>query len=244
MRQDQVRRALCAFVLPAVLVAGCSHIPKVPDDRAVLEPPDEYVVGPGDHLAVKLFYTAELNEEVVVRPDGRISLQLVGDVPVAGHTPAQIAQDLTTRYDQHLSKPDVAVIVRGFASQKAYVGGEVKAPTMVLIDGRTTVADAVFAAGGSLDTAELSSVVLLRRGPERREAYRVDLSDALEAQAPLPVLRPYDVVYVPKSFIAKVGMYVDLYINRILPRNAAFNVIYEIDKVDPTAGLGAITGVP
>lgn len=87
-------------------------------------------------------------------------------------------------------------------------------------------------------------MVLLRRGPEGREAYRVDLDDALEAQAPLPVLRPYDVVYVPKSFIAKVGMYVDLYINRIIPRNAAFNVIYEIDKVDPTAGLGSVVGAP
>lgn len=247
MHHGQARRVLRALVLLpvfAVVAVGCSHVPRVPNDRAVLEPPDEYIVGPGDHLAVKFFYTAELNEEVVVRPDGRISLQLVGDVPVAGRTPGQITADLSGRYQQYLSKPEVAVIVRAFASQKAYVGGEVKAPTMVRIDGRTTVADAVFAAGGSLDTAELSSVVLLRRGPESREAYRVDLANALEAEAPLPVLRPYDVVFVPKSFIAKVGMYVDLYLNRILPRNAAFNVIYEIDKTDPTAGLGAITGAP
>jgi len=221
------------FALAAALLAGgCAmHIPRLPDDPSVLEPPEEYLIGAGDMLSVKLFYTSELNEEVTVRPDGRISLQLVGDVPVAGRTPEQASKELRERYAGYLTKPDVAVIMRGFASQKVFVGGEVRSPSMVMIDGRTTLADAVFQAGGTLDTAAMSSVILIRHKPGGRDVYRVDLSGGLEGEDPVPVLRSYDVVYVPKSFIAEVGMYVDLYINRLIPKNAMFTAFYSINPV-------------
>ncbi|RIL07153.1 MAG: sugar transporter [Proteobacteria bacterium] len=230
----------------ALLSAACaSDIPRLPDDRAVIEAETEYRIGPGDLLSVKFFYTNDLNEDLVVRPDGRISLQLVGELMAAGRTPAELSSDLQGLYAAHLLKPAVTVIVRGFASHKAFVGGEVKGPTAVPIDGRTTLADAVFQAGGPLDTAALSSVILLRKGAEGREAYRVDLSDGLMGREPLPVLRPYDVVFLPKSFIGKVGMYVELYINRIVPRNGSFMAFYELNPVDipntntPAAGSGA-----
>lgn len=207
------------------------HIPRLPDDPVLLEPTREYLIGGGDTLSVKLFYTAELNEEVTVRPDGRISLQLVGDVPVAGRTPEEVSQELRERYAGYLTQPDVTVIVRGFGSQKAFVGGEVKSPSMINIDGRMTLADAVFQAGGALDTAALSSVILIRAKTGGRDVYRVDLDGGLEGEDPVPVLRPYDVVYVPKSFIAQVGMYVDLYINRIIPKNATFTAFYQVNPV-------------
>ncbi len=215
-----------------LLTSACAmHIPRLPDDPVLLEPTREYLIGGGDTLSVKLFYTAELNEEVTVRPDGRISLQLVGDVPVAGRTPEEVSQELRERYAGYLTQPDVTVIVRGFGSQKAFVGGEVKSPSMINIDGRMTLADAVFQAGGALDTAALSSVILIRAKTGGRDVYRVDLDGGLEGEDPVPVLRPYDVVYVPKSFIAQVGMYVDLYINRIIPKNATFTAFYQVNPV-------------
>ena len=221
-------------VAAALLSCACASIPRIPDDDAILQPHGEYKIGSGDALSVKFFYTAELNEDVVVRPDGRISLQLVGEVVVGGRTPDEVSQELRDRYAGFLSQPNVAVIVRGFGSQKAFVGGEVKQPTMIPIDGRMTLADAVFSAGGALDTAAMSSVILIRKGEGEREVYRVDLSGALAGEDPIPVLRAYDVVYVPKSFIAEVGMYVDLYINRLLPKNAAFSAFYQIAPVVPT----------
>lgn len=219
-------------IAAALLAGGCAmHIPRLPDDPSVLEPQEEYQIGVGDSLSVKLFYTAELNEEVTVRPDGRISLQLVGDVPCAGRTPEEVSKDLRERYAGYLTQPDVAVIMRSFSSQKAFVGGEVRSPSMIMIDGRTTLAGGVFQAGGTLDTAAMSSVILIRHKPGGRDVYRVDLSGGLEGEDPVPVLRPYDVVYVPKSFIAEVGMYVDLYINRIIPKNSAFTAFYQINPV-------------
>jgi protein involved in polysaccharide export with SLBB domain len=224
-------RASFALAVALFAAACATDIPRLPDDRAVIEPESEYRIGPGDFLSVKFFHTAELNEDVVVRPDGRISLQLVGDVMSAGRTPAELSTELQDRYADHLMQPAVTVIMRGFASQKAFVGGEVKSPTMVPIDGRSTLADAVFQAGGPLDTAALSSVILLRKSAEGREVYRVDLGDSLEGREPLPVLRPYDVVFVPKSFIGKVGMYVELYINRIIPKSSGFMAFYELNPV-------------
>lgn len=105
------QKRVAMVLATALLSCACASIPRLPDEDAILEPQGEYRIGSGDALSVKLFYTAELNEDVVVRPDGRISLQLVGDVIVAGRT-----------------------------------------------------ADAVFAAGGSLDTAAMSSVILIRKG--------------------------------------------------------------------------------
>lgn len=231
------------FALAATLLLGaCAlHIPRLPDDPRVLEPQGEYRIGGGDALSIKLFYTSELNEDVTVRPDGRISLQLVGDVPVAGRTPEEVSQELRERYAGYLTQPDVTVIVRGFGSQKAFVGGEVKTPSMINIDGRMTLADAVFQAGGALDTAALSSVILIRHTEGGREVYRVDLGGGLEGEDPVPVLRPYDVVYLPKSFIAQVGMYVDLYINRIIPKNATFTAFYQVNPVG-NPSLGNATG--
>lgn len=225
----------CAAMVLATAVLSCAvaSIPKIPGDAVILEPQGEYRIGSGDALSVKLFYTAELNEDVVVRPDGRISLQLVGDVIVGGRTAEDVSQELRERYAAFLSQPNVAVIVRGFGSQKAFVGGEVKQPCMVPIDGRMTLADAVFSAGGALDTAAMSSVILIRKGEGDREVYRVDLNGALEGKDPLPVLRAYDVVYVPKSFIAQVGMYVDLYINSLIPKNATFSAFYQIAPALP-----------
>ena len=172
-------RALAAGSLALGAMACATNVKPLPDDGTVTRANERYEIGPGDGLSVKLFYTSELNEDVMVRPDGKISLPLVGEVAAAGRTPEDLSQDIRQRYDDFLEKPDVVVIVRSFGSQRAYVGGEVKVPSMVTIDGRTSVVDAVFATGGALDTAALSSVVLIRRGPNGREAYSVDLSDVL-----------------------------------------------------------------
>ena len=214
----------------SLLLSACVEmgIPEIPDESAVISPDQEFLIGRGDQLSIKFFYTAELNEDIVVRPDGKISLQLVGEIEAAGKTPAELSELLKQQYSRVLSKPEVVVILRHSSSNRAYIGGEVMQPKMVELDGRTTIADAVFAAGGARITAALGSVILVRQTEAGREAYRVDLEDVFRARAPLPILQPYDLVYVPKSNIAKVGDFVDLYINRIVPRNASFTAFYNV----------------
>jgi protein involved in polysaccharide export with SLBB domain len=214
----------------SLLLSACVEmgIPEIPDEPAVISPDSEFLIGRGDELSIKFFYTAELNEDITVRPDGKISLQLVGEIEAAGKTPEELSSLLKQQYSRVLSNPEVVVILRHSSSERAYVGGEVMQPKMVELDGRTTIADAVFAAGGAKVTAALSSVILVRQTEAGREAYRVNLEDVLRARAPLPILQPYDLVYVPKSTIAKAGDFVDLYINRLVPRNASFTAFYNV----------------
>jgi polysaccharide biosynthesis/export protein len=216
-------------VLALAVLGGCTpkHLKPPPPETA--QPLAQYKLGRMDKLAVKFFYTPELNEEVVVRPDGKISLQLVGDVTAAGRTPVEVAQDLRRLYQPYSQVRDVAVIVREPSSAKAYVGGEVYQPTMLPIDGATSLVDAIIMAGGARDTAQLKSVILLRAGEPKPQAFLVDVNAALHGEAPIPALQPYDVVFVPKSAIAEAGKFVDLYINRIVPRNATFSAFYNIN---------------
>ena len=79
----------------------------------------EYRIQVGDQLDIKFFYNAELNEQVTVRPDGRISLQLVREITTAGLTPAELTDLLTNKYAKELKKPEVTVIVRSFGSTES-----------------------------------------------------------------------------------------------------------------------------
>ena len=79
----------------------------------------------GDKFSVRLFYNPDLNQEVTVRPDGKISLLLVHDLSVLGLTPSELTDLLTESYAKHLQQPEVTVAVNSFAAQKVFVGGEV-----------------------------------------------------------------------------------------------------------------------
>jgi protein involved in polysaccharide export with SLBB domain len=183
-------------------------------------PARDYRVQVGDALDIKLFYHPELNESVTVRPDGRISLQLVHEVQAAGLTPEQLRQHLRDKYAAQISQPEIAVIVRSFTAQKVYVDGEVGKPGLVPLAGPMTVLQSLAMAGGLKDSARTSEVILIRRGPENRPSTVVvnvekaidgtDLSQDL-------ALQPTDIVFVPKSAIANVNTWVDLYIRKNIP---------------------------
>jgi len=100
------------WLVSLIMMFGCSHSAT---GRAVLPqnsaaPAKEYRIQPGDQLDIKLFYNPELNEQLTVRPDGRITLQLVNDVLAAGLTPAELTAVLTKAYATELRNPKVAVI--------------------------------------------------------------------------------------------------------------------------------------
>src|SRR5665811_308373 len=113
------------FLFP--LVVACSHAvkgepsPVSADAQKAPPPAEEYRIQAGDQLDIKFFYNKDLNEQVTVRPDGRISLQLVRSIVAAGLTPEQLTDQLTKAYSAQIKDPEVAVIVRSFSSQRVYV---------------------------------------------------------------------------------------------------------------------------
>jgi len=226
------------FGLFVTLLGGCATQQAVSHkDAPVLsagpqEKPD-YIIQEGDELDIKFFYNPELNEALLVRPDGKISIQLLDDVQAAGLTPSQLDEFLTQEYSRELSKPVITVIVRSFSGQQVYVGGEVTRPGLVDFTSGLTALQAVFSVEGFKETAKPSDAIVIRRGLDNRPVpIRVDLhaynGNILGAGFQL---QPSDVVYVPKTFIAKANKFVNQYIEDLfLFRGVSMGFAYRLDN--------------
>jgi len=191
----------------------------------------------------KFFSQQKLNEKLTVRPDGRVSLLLVGEVKAAGLTPRVLDKILTEKYSESLLNPEIAVIVREFSAQKIYVGGEVRSPGMIPITGRLTALQAVFQSGGFKNTAEVESIVILRDQKLNKPSIKIlnikqNPDDNAGEKDPEKVptqyndvlLKPFDIVFVPKSGIAKADQFVDQYFEKLVPvsKNFGFSYFYDL----------------
>lgn len=215
------RLAAVAFTL-ALSACGVSPTLKNPTPLSALPQPtalQEYLIQPGDNLDIRFFYNPELNDTQQVRPDGRISLQLVGEQAVAGKTPRDVEKQLRSQYSRELKQPEIAVIVRGFGGQKAYVDGEVGHPGMVDLTGGLTALQAVAQAGGVAKTGEMENVILIRRVDGKAVGVPLNLKAAVEGSdiGQDIQLRPYDIIYVPRSSIANLNLFIDQYFRQNVP---------------------------
>jgi protein involved in polysaccharide export with SLBB domain len=228
---------LIFFIMTAVY--SCSNLglpvppPETfPDENTLTFSP--YRIQPGDSLDIKFFYNPELNESLIVRPDGYISLQLVNEIMVAGLEPREANEILTEKYSQELRKPVVTVIVKSFAGQRVYVGGEVAQPGLLVMSSGLTALQAVMQSGGLKNTAQPSETIVIRKGPDNRpNPLRVDLAAILNGTKNSQdfKMQPDDILYVPKSPIAKVNMFVNQYIEQLLLfRGVSLGFSYEIQK--------------
>jgi polysaccharide biosynthesis/export protein len=212
-----------------------------PPQATTAEAVSLYQLKPGDVIAVRFFYNPELNEEVQIRPDGRISLQLIGEVEVASKTIEEAVGLVKEKYVKEIRTPDLTIQVKTYASQKIYVVGEVYHPGLVNLPGPMTVFDAISEAGGIKATGNKNLAVLLRKGPTGSpEGRRLSLFEhgALTAGAST-ILGPFDVVMVPESKTSRIDRWVDQTIRQMIPlmMTAGFN--YLISRQ-----TGAGTGVP
>ena len=218
-------RAACSLGLMAALLWGCASPRAALDSEtpagaglADIQGPAEYRMLPGDQLDIKLFFNPELNETILVRPDGKISLQLIDEVQAAGLTPAQLDTELTRLYSQELKRPSVTVILRSFTGQRVYIGGEVTTPSLIALTAGMTPLQAVMNAGGFKETAKPAGVIVIRKGPDNRPIpLRVDLQRIIDGDTTAEdlQLQPYDIVYVPKTWIAKANKFVNEYIEKL-----------------------------
>ena len=202
--------------------------------------PKEYTFSPGDTIDVKFFYTPELNEAQDVRPDGKIALQIIGEVTAAGKTPAQLRWLLEKLYDSHLKDPEIPVVVRSFSNQLVYVVGQVMRPGTIEVSGQITALEAIMEAGGvDFKEAQVKNVVVIRHYEGTRYGYLLNMEPILKGKESRPFfLEPKDIVYVPRSEIAKVNQWIDQYINRIVPQTG---FTYYQRRGDSTIGIDTST---
>lgn len=162
----------------------------------------EYTLQKGDLLEIRTYNLPELNTDVHIRPDGKISLLLLNDVQAAGLTARQLAAVLSESFSRHFRTPRVSVIVKDFVSSNVYVGGEVGQAGAVPLHGDLTAVQAVLRAGGFKENGGGDKILILRdteTGAPKTES--VNVQDVIQNRQPDAMLRPSDVVFVPKSAI-------------------------------------------
>ena len=194
--------------------------------------PSTYRLQVGDTFDVKLFYSPELNDSVVVRPDGKISLQLIGEVQAAGQRPADLEQQLRERFSKVLRDPAVAVVVKQFGPRRIYVAGEVRAPGELALQDHMTALQAIGRAGFFTPDAETRNVAVLRyhgdSGPEFILLNVKAMIDGAPGASHDMQLQPLDIVFVPQTQIASVADFFSRYVGNIVPlwRNVGFSMQY------------------
>jgi len=204
---------------PAEQVAAVAATPAaVPD----------YVLQTGDDLEIRVANVPELAEVMKIRPDGRISLVRGQEVQAAGLTPKQLTDNITAAYGKYYRNPEVAVIVRTFTRQVVFVGGEVLNPGLLPMDRQLSLLTAVMQAGGTKRSAKMGQVILLRDSgqPGHPVTTLVNLSGIIHKGQPDIQLKPFDVVFIPKSKITKVDDFVDQYMKQAVPMSISTGFSY------------------
>lgn len=234
--------AVCmALLSSAVVGSGCAPKAVHPSDPgvvgALMQPPPaeagaSYRIQIGDELHVRFTFQPEMNEQLPVRPDGRITLATTGEIAVAGLTPDDLQKVIVEKSSSRLRDPEVQVIVTKVGEQRVYVGGEVSRPGYVLLQPNMTPVQAVMQTGGFRMTAESESVLLLspRRDGEFSAA-RLNLKQVVEEGVPERVrLAAGDVLYVPSSWIGDANQVVDLYVRGLIPVLPRVGVGYSLGQ--------------
>lgn len=136
------------------------------DAQSGMTSPEDYRVGFGDVLTVTVWKYDELTVTVPVRPDGRITVPLVGDVQAEGKSSSEIQTQLTEAFEQFVTAPAVSVLVQQVNSLKVFIVGEVATPGVFDLIRPTRLIEALAMAGGLTEFAKLDEIVLLRDTPD------------------------------------------------------------------------------
>lgn len=151
-----------------VLLAACS-LPMWSQTNAAQPTPARsatddptYVIGPEDMLGIAVWKEPDFSSTVPVRPDGKISMPLLGDVEASGKTPTQLAEDLTVKLKKYIDDPRVTVVVTAINSKRIYILGEVNHPGTINMSPNMTVLQAISAAGGPTAYANTKKISILR----------------------------------------------------------------------------------
>jgi polysaccharide export outer membrane protein len=192
-----------------LVVSGCKSVPEATEakeevNRFASHLEGDYRIGVDDRLQITVWRNPELSTTVPVRPDGKISVPLIGDVQAGGNTPMQVAAIIKEKLSAYIREPNVAVILTELRSHeflsRIRVTGAVRAPRSMPYRQGMTVLDAVLEAGGTNDFAAPNRTKLYRKTKAKTEVFDVDLADIL-ARGKLESnfeLKPGDVVTIPE----------------------------------------------
>lgn len=174
---------------------------QAPAPVASVAPPD-FIIGPDDVLAVSFWRDKELSGDVVVRPDGKVSLQLINEVQAAGLTPEQLRVAITQAASKYVEDPTVTVVVKQINSRKVFVVGQANKPGIYPLAGPMTVVQLIALAGGLTEFADRENIVIVRaeRRPDGEPvSVRINYKDLMKRKNLKQNidLKPGDTIMIP-----------------------------------------------
>lgn len=157
-----------------------------------------YVIGPTDVLSITVMKEGTLSGSMLVRPDGMISMPLLGDLPASGMTPKQLADDIAGRLKKYVQDPNVSVVLVQINSKKIYLIGEVGKVGPVPMTPDMTLLEAISSAGGLSQYAKAKKIYILRTEHKNQVRIPVRYKEALKGDSGSNlVLQPGDTIVVP-----------------------------------------------
>ena len=194
-------KSLLVMVIATALLAAPAFASEKKDGKkqdAQQAPNGEYRLGPGDKLRIEVYKDPQLSQSVQVRPDGKITLPLVGDVEASGRTPIELRDALATSLKEYMNNPTVTVIVVEAIASQVTVMGEVSRPGAITLHGPLTVLQVIAMAGGFKEFANTKDVRVLRQnGNGALSTLRFNYKDVVNGDAKPFYLRSGDTVIVP-----------------------------------------------
>jgi polysaccharide export outer membrane protein len=200
-------RVRAVAVLALVVATACSGdgVPSAPEVAGYGDAP-YYLIGPGDTLEIFVWQNSDLQETVLVRPDGRVTVPLIDDVFVAGRTPAEVGKEIQTRMGAFILEPHVTVMVKdisGTFGQQIRVIGEAQKPRAIPYRNEMTVLDVLIEVDGLTEFAAGNRAVIAREEQGRVRRYRVRLDDLIrngEIDANVE-MAPGDILIIPQRYL-------------------------------------------
>lgn len=204
MRPLSIRSlGLALATLLALVAVGCASPPPTPAPLIVYE---EYRVGAPDQLQITILPDPSIQEAVTVRPDGKITVQLIGDVQASGRTPSEIAKEIEQRVKRFKRGANATVSIVSAASSTVTVLGEVRSPGTFQLSKQTRVAEALGNSAGTTPFANLDSITVVRGSGSDVELIPVDLKAIRSGDLSSNVIvYGGDIIYVPPTVMAKIG---------------------------------------
>jgi len=195
---------LCAALVAAVSGTALAQAPKPQGstNQSSVGPaaklPSDYVIGVEDVLSVVFWREKDMSAEVVVRPDGKISLPMLNDITAAGLTPEALAEVVTKAGSKLVREAGATVIVREIRSRKIYIIGEVSRPGTFPLGSEMTVLQALGEAGGFIEGANKGNVIIVRNEAGKVRRFKFDYDDVVEGKNPEQNIRlmPGDTIIV------------------------------------------------
>ncbi|WP_169569445.1 XrtA/PEP-CTERM system exopolysaccharide export protein [Sneathiella limimaris] len=187
-------------------LAACASNPDISGEAPTsLKNAPEYIIGAHDELSVFVWQNPDLSVTVPVRPDGKVSTPLIGDIQAAEKTATQLAKDISAKLTEYIVDPVVTVSVTKFAgpySQQVRIVGQAVQPMAISFNDKMTVLDAMIAVGGITEFAAGNRSIIVRYENGEKKTYRVRLGDLLldgDVSANVPLV-PGDIIIIPESW--------------------------------------------